>query len=145
MSDDLTIEDLAEQRAALDAELSRRTTLTQQEARIDQMCLAYLLAEGREQGDDWIEPMGVLGAYPRGWQTSHDGAAWRAVVPGATQAPGGDQWQETTEEPVPYWEPGDYTQGDLVQDAGRTWRALSDLTDGPRPSSFPGGWTPTDG
>lgn len=139
---DVSTEELEAQRTAAEAELRRRAILEQQEQRLDDMCLEWLDATGARQGDDWVQPTGLLGAYPRGWQVEHDGRSWRSTVPGAVLPPGAGQWEETSEEPVPYWVPGDYTQGSLAQAAGRVWEAITDIDDGPSPSTFPGGWRP---
>lgn len=135
---------LADQIRAAEAELERRRTLAEQARRLDGMCRTWLEGSGVAQGDPWTQPTGFMGAFPRGWQVTHGGRSWRSLVPGAVLPPGTDQWTVTEQDPVPYWTSGAHSQGDLVQDDGRIWRALTDLTDGPAPSAFPGGWEPID-
>ena len=141
----MTDEELAEREAAIAAERARRATVTDAERRTDDTCLAYLRADGRVNGEAFVKPVGMVGAYPRGWRVTFDGACFEAVVPGATTAPPSDAWIEvpSSEELIDFWEPGEYSRDALVRDAGQVWRALADHTDGPRPSEFPGGWVLT--
>lgn len=124
------------------AELDRRARVREAERTTDDMALAYLQAQGRENGAAWEAPLGFIGAYPRGWRVTHNGNAYEATAPGVTTTPPGDGWTETDRDApvIPFWDPGAYNQNDLVRDTGQVWRALADGTDGPRPSEFPGGW-----
>lgn len=134
-------QELAETVAAAQAELTRRAVLSEQDQRVDDMCLDYLRAEGRENGGLYEPPAGFLGAYPRGWRVNTPDGVFEAVQPGTVTAPPSDDWVPVDpDEPViPFWEPGPHRKGDQARDAGRVWTALSD-GDGPRPSEFPGGW-----
>lgn len=139
-------DELAEKAARIDAERARRATVTDAERRTDDACLAYLQADGREVGDEYVKPTGMVGAYPRGWRVTHDGGTYEAAVPGATTTPPSDDWNPVDPDTplTPFWGEGTYDKDEEVRDAGRVWRALADDTDGPRPSEYPGGWAPTD-
>lgn len=137
----MTDEELAAKAASIEAERARRAIVTDAERRTDQMCLDYLIASGRENGGAFEQPVGLIGAYPRGWRVQHEGKTFEASAPGVTAAPPGDGWTEIDPDSplVDFWQPGPYEAGAQVRDAGRTWTATSDV-DGPRPSDYPGGW-----
>lgn len=139
---DLTDEELAAEAERIETELARRALIADAENRTDETCLTYLQAAGRVQGDAWAAPVGIVGAYPRGWQVTHDGAAYRAAQPGTVTAPP-TGWGRVDADPIPYWTPGEYPAGAVVQDKGHTWIAR-DTVDGPRPSEYPAGWDLTD-
>jgi hypothetical protein len=142
---DKTTSDLTAEADAIAEELARRRSREDAAQATDQMCLDYFHAAGRSQGEEWVEPMGVVGAYPRGWVVTHDGQQWAAVMPGIICPPsaGSHGWVHHEGEIIPFWQPGPYEKGSRVRDAGRVWVALSDV-DGQRPSEYPGGWELTD-
>lgn len=148
MSEDYTTmpdEQLAQTVAEGTAELGRRATVRDAERRIDTMCLEYLQAAGRQNGGVYEAPVGLIGAYPRGWRVNVNEGVFEATAPGVTTAPPGDGWVQVDPDSVliPFWEPRMYSSGDQVRDAGQVWTATSDV-DGARPSEYPGGWTPAD-
>lgn len=145
VSEDVTMmtdTQLAEQAQAIETERARRAIVTDAERTTDDMALAYLEAAGRINGAAFEPPTGFVGAYPRGWRVTVGAKAFEATQPGITTAPPGTGWVEVDPNAplVPFWEPGTYDKDAVVRDAGQTWRALADDTDGPRPSEFPGGW-----
>ena len=137
----MTDAELADQAQRIETERARRAVVTDAEQRTDQMCLEYLRAAGRENGGAFDPPMGVIGAYPRGWRVTHGGSVFEATAPGVVTAPPGEGWTEV--DPVAplvdFWAPGEYEAGALVRDAGQVWTARTTV-DGPRPAEFPGGW-----
>lgn len=142
----MTDAELAQAAADTRAEIERRHRIREAERTTDDMALAYLQAAGRTPGGPFEAPVGFIGAYPRGWRVIHDGKAFEAAAPGVTTPPPDTTcWTEVdpASPVIPFWEPREYAKGDLARDAGQTWRALADGTDGPRPCEFPGGWTPT--
>jgi hypothetical protein len=137
--DTMSDSELADAAASAQAELERRQKLADAARRTDAMLLDYLVAEGRENGAAWQAPVGIIGAYPRGWRVEHAGAHYDATQLGVTTEPPGDGWEPATGPLVPFWQPGPFQAGDLARDAGRVWRALADVH-GSRPSEYPGGW-----
>lgn len=140
----MTDEQIAQQIQDGQLELERRRVVREQEQMLDDMCLAWLEADGRQQGDAFQAPVGLMGAYPRGWQVTRGGKAYEAAVPGALLAPPSQHWAEATEEPIPFWSSGRWEKDARARDAGQVWRALDTHEDGPRPSMFPGGWVLAD-
>ncbi|MGO2360388.1 MAG: hypothetical protein ACTH6N_04575 [Brachybacterium tyrofermentans] len=140
----MTDAELAAQGAKIEAERSRRAVITDAEQRTDTMCLEYLQASGRINGGPFETPMGFLGAYPRGWRVTHNGGTYEAIVPGAAAEPPGPGWVEVDADTalVDFWEDREYAAGEQARDAGQIWTAMSTV-DGPRPSNYPGGWSPT--
>lgn len=136
-------DELAEKAAKIDAERARRAVVTDAEQRTDQLCLDYLRAAGRTNGGLYEEPVGIVGAYPRGWRVNTPDGVFEADAPGVTAAPPGDGWTPVDPDSplIDFWEPRPYSKGDQARDAGQVWTATSDV-DGARPSEYPGGWQP---
>lgn len=135
----MTDEELTALRDESEAELEQRRTVRDAERRTDDMAIAYLRAEGRENGGPYQPPTGFIGAYPRGWRVIHEGEQYDATAPGVVTAPPGGGWKPAEGDLVPFWEPGAYEKGSRVRDAGRIWTARQDV-EGQRPSDYPAGW-----
>lgn len=124
----LSLRELQERRAAIDAEIHRRQVIDHASRQIDQIAARVLREMGEEPGGPWRQPTGAHDAYPLGWVVEHEGKTWVSLVHANVWEPGVSGWREVTEG-IPEWvQPSGahdaYGLGEIVTWAGRFWRSL---------------------
>src|SRR5699024_1656887 len=115
------------------AEVRKRETMRTAVQRMEDLSVDYLHARGDQEGDEWVQPEGYLGVYPKGWTVTHGGKTWVSLIDGNSLEPGVSGWREQTPEgePPPEYVPpagyqDAYNTGDRVTFQGDVYECLSD-------------------
>ncbi|UJQ87157.1 hypothetical protein SEA_BAILEYBLU_19 [Arthrobacter phage BaileyBlu] len=112
--------------AARDA-FRNRQTITLAESRIDAILVEVKTAQGRADGDAWVQPLGAHGAYPMGAEVAHEGKKWRSILTANVWPPGISGWDEIVEPgQIADWRQPTgshdvYNVGDRVRYEGKVW------------------------
>ena len=112
-------------------EQSRRATLAQAPALIEKARDDYQAASGRQDGDEWKQPLGAHDAYRLDAITTHDGKEWVSLVDFNVWEPGVTGWREKVTAPtIPAWvQPlgahDQYQPGDKVTHKGHIWNCVA--------------------
>lgn len=129
---DATDEELAQYKAAIEAEIQRRQTLKNAESNMDNVIRDLITAAGKKERDPWVQPTGATDCYPLNWLTTHNGKLWRSTTPANTWEPGVSGWREEVEEgaaPPEYVAPTGghdaYQPGDLVTFEGEVYKCVT--------------------
>lgn len=159
-----SLEELHALRSAVIQEIDRRDIAERAARQIRDLTMRVLDATGRENGAEWVAPVGAHDSYPIGWEVAHSGKVWRSLVTGNVWEPGdltipthAMLWEEVVveepEEPEGPTEPEEptepetpsvqewngssvtYLSGDLVTFNGATYRCITGHTS-------QAGWTP---
>lgn len=142
---DATDQDLENTRRAIVAEQERRRTLASAGRQMDDLAKAVLSAQGMRAGDAWVQPTDATNAYPKDWETVHDGKEWVSLVSGNVWEPGVSAWREkATGGSVPeFVQPTGahdaYQTGDHVMFEGTEYVSKIDSNTW-SPSGYPAGW-----
>lgn len=142
---DATDKELEDYRQAIVAEQERRRTLAQAGRQMDDIARAVLTAQGMNPGDPWVQPTDATNAFPKDWESTHNGKEWVSLVSGNVWEPGVSAWREkTTDSETPeYVAPTGahdaYNTGDIVTFQGGIYRAKQDGLVW-SPAEFPEGW-----
>lgn len=143
----LTDPDLDTLRAAVHAELVRRTTLANADQEADDLAARYRDAAGMVDGGAWVQPTSAVDAYPMGSTVTHGGKTWEATTPACVWEPGVSGWREVVEEgaaPPDFVQPTGahdaYAKGDRVTFEGNVYESVID-GNAYSPTAYPAGWT----
>lgn len=138
--------DLKALRLAVIAEEARRTVIRDAPKRADDLAREVLAAEGRKEGQTWVQPTGAHDAIPLGWKVQHNGKTWESLIPGNVWKPGDTSdpqsyrwWKDLTPvADVTAWDPNGkpYKVGDVVTHYGLTYSCR-------QPHTSQAGWSPT--
>ena len=136
-------------------EAARLAVLTEQDARrikretpaqADAIAAAYLTADARPTGTEWVQPVGAFDAYPTGWQVTHNGTVWESTTAANVWEPGVSSWREVTAQgsaPAAWVQPTGaqdaYASGDRVTFEGQVYESVIDANVW-SPTAYPAGW-----
>lgn len=112
-------------------DLRRRGDVEAADAEIAAINARVLAAHGREPGDPWVQPTGYADAYPKDWETTHEGKTWVSNLDGNIWEPGDRGWREKVENGYPeFVQPKGYEDayntGDRVMFEGRVYESNID-------------------
>lgn len=100
----LTDSELQEIFHAASEETGRRNLITAALQREPILQTGYLVALGRADGEEYVQPTGHHDAYPEGWEVQHDGKTWVSLVAANVWVPGETGWREIPSEgSTPDW------------------------------------------
>lgn len=137
--------ELRQLKTMIDTELSRRETLANAGRAMDDIARSVLAAQGKTDGDEWVQPTDATNAYPKGWTVIFDGKTWVSLTPANVWEPGVSGWREVTEEDSasdwvqPAGVHDAYQTGDRVIFEGAEYVSKIDSNTW-SPSAYPAGW-----
>lgn len=137
-------------------ELGRRRTIQYAERDMNKLATEYLDATGEENGSEWKQPSGSLGAYPEWRIVFHNGKRWESLITGNFTEPGNSadpqsaRWWKDLDavEDDGIWTPNYYRYevGDEILHIDAYYVAIQAHTSQPdwSPDLTPSLWEPTD-
>ena len=127
-----SIEQLHALRSAVIQEIDRRDIAERAAQQIRDLTMQVLDATGRENGAEWVAPVGAHDSYPEGWEVTHNGKLWTSLIAGNVFEPGVSGWREVTADgsPSEWVQPTGahdaYPVGAEVLHDGKRWVSLVD-------------------
>lgn len=140
-----TDDELAELAQRINREQIRRKRVATGEQTVSEMNRKLLDESGIVEGDEWVQPTSVVGAYPRGWTVTHGGKTWTSLTSANVWEPGVANWREITDDgsPAEWAQPSDaedaYKIGDRVTFNGDVYESVIDANTW-SPADYPQGW-----
>ena len=141
----LTDSELQEIFHAASEETSRRNLITAAMRREPILQTGSMVALGRAEGEEYVQPTGHHDAYPKGWEVQHDGKIWVSLTDANVWVPGETGWREVTDggAPAEWVQPSGvhdaYQTGDRVTFQGAVWESVLDGNVW-SPTDYPAGW-----
>lgn len=142
--DTWTDDDLDHLRVAVLTEQERRVTIDTAASQAEQINERYVGAIGRQDGDDWTQPLGAHDAYRMDAVVAHSGKTWESTTPNNVWEPGVSGWREKVAEGYPAWvQPTGghdaYNNGNRVSFEGTNYESRIDGNTW-SPADYPAGW-----
>lgn len=125
----LTDQELQDLDRAITEEQTRRRSLANAVIVAPELAPTLLESMGKNDGAEFVQPLGAHDSYPEGWHVMHGGKEWVSTRVGAVGVPGesGDWKEVPVEGSYPDWRQPTgahdaYKNGDMVLYNNHLWR-----------------------